>query len=129
MRAMPGARSFIQRIGIRRFGRAATTTDRVRADKVVATYHLGRWEGARLDDRRIVAGEVGRVARTTQVKVGVVDAAVEDGDRDACPVEAEVLHGGGADVGHCLTQTHLVVSNLVDAPHIRVTGKIGETSG
>ena len=90
------------------------------ADEVGAADDLGCREGAGLDGGGIVGGEVGRIARTTEVGVGVVDARVDDRDRLPAPVAPVNSHACGTPV------------NTLDVPLSRcivVTGEMSMTSG
>jgi len=99
------------------------------ADEVVAAHHLGGREGAGLDDGRVVGGVLGRVTRATKGGVGVVDAAVEDGDLDAVARHAVRLDVGGTDVRHGLGEVELVGADRRDALHRGVAGQLRQDGG
>ena len=115
----------IQGVGVGR----QRTGGPVGAHEVEAIHDLGGGEGPRLDDRGVVRRVVGRIARPAEVRVGVVDAGVEDGDPDSRAVEALPVHGARPDVGHGLAQVQLVVAHRRHAQHARVPCDVGHGVG
>src|SRR5690606_16589208 len=71
-------------VGFDRVGAAGP----IGAHEVVAPHDLVGGEGAGLDHGRIVGGVVGRISRSAEIGVVIVDAGVDHGDRDPRAVVA-----------------------------------------
>ncbi len=120
-------------IGIGRQRRRGRAADPGLADEVVAADHPGRREEAvlrgvpRVGRARAVGRLVGgKRPGAAEGDVGVVDAAVENGDADALAVVPGSLDGGAAHVRDGLLQGHLVVDDRLDLDDRRVGGELDE---
>ena len=74
----------------------------------------------------IVGGEFGWIARSAEISVQVIDAAVEHGDLDAASGHALALDRLRADVRHGLGQVELVIAHRCDAHNGLVHGELGQ---
>ncbi len=119
------AGTVIERVRVRFLGRVGP----IGADEVVAADNLVGREAARLDDRRVIGVEVGRIAGTTERDVGVVDTAIDDGHDDPGAVIAHVVELRRADVLDRLGQVKFIVAYKADGRDIGVSRQRGQRRG